>query len=195
MSITLTATKREIIGKKVKNLRKQAIVPGNLLGRNIENISIQVNERELQAALKAAGTTKIIDLDLDGTTYEVLLREVTRTASQQHFVHFELYAPDMTIAVNTTVKINFVGESALVTAGGILVTPQSSIEVSALPKALPESIDVDVSVLEKFSDVVTVGSLKAVEGVTFTGSAGQALAYVAETRATRAAAAAAKAEA
>ena len=195
MSITLTATKREIIGKKVKNLRKQAIVPGNLLGRNIENISIQVNARELQAALKAAGTTKIIDLDLDGTTYEVLLREVTRTASQQHFVHFELYAPDMTIAVNTTVKINFVGESALVTAGGILVTPQSSIEVSALPKALPESIDVDVSVLEKFSDVVTVGSLKAVEGVTFTGSAGQALAYVAETRATRAAAAAAKAEA
>ena len=192
MSIALTASKREVIGKKVKNLRKQSIIPGNLLGRNIDNISIQVNERELQVALKAAGTTKIIDLDVDGTVHEVLLRDVNRTLCQQHFVHFEFYAPDMNIPVNTNVAIKFIGESDLVTAGGILVTPQSSLEVSALPKALPEFIEVDVSGLKKFSDVVTVASLPAIEGISFTGAAGTAVAYVAETRATRSASAAEK---
>ena len=190
MSIELKAAKREALGGKVKALRKTGVVPGNLQGRNIENVNIQINEKDLQGALKASGTTNIIDLDVDGTKYEVLLREVERTPNQQHFTHVEFYAPDMNVAVRTTVKLKFVGESKLVVAGGILVTPSSEIEVSALPKALPEFIQIDTSDLKDFSDVITVGSLPKIEGVNFTGSAGTALAYVAETRATRAAKAA-----
>ncbi len=193
MSIELKASVREIIGKKSKNLRKEGIVPGNLQGRNIENVSIQIDQKALQVALKQSGTTKIIDLDVDGTKYEVLLREVLRTSNQQHFVHVEFYAPDMTVAAKTTVPVRTIGESALVTAGGILVTPQSNLELAALPKVLPEFIEIDVSVLKEFSDVITVASLPEVEGVTYLSPAGTALAYIAETRATRAAAAAEKA--
>ena len=55
MSITLKAAKREIVGKKSKKLRREAIVPGNLQGRKIENVNIQIDEKDLQVAIKAAG--------------------------------------------------------------------------------------------------------------------------------------------
>ncbi|WDE97876.1 50S ribosomal protein L25 [Lentisphaera profundi] len=189
MSIILKAAKREIVGKKSKQLRREAIVPGNLQGRKIENINIQLAERDLQVAIKAAGTTNIIDLDIDGTVHEVLLREVIRTTSQQHYIHVEFYAPDMNTPVKTSVPVKATGESPLVTSGGILVTPQSNLELSALPKALPAFIEIDISVLQKFSDVITVASLPAIEGVDFLSPAGTALAYIAETRATRSASA------
>ena len=195
MSIELKAAKREIVGKAYKKLRKDALVPGNLQGRKIENVNIQIAERDLQNAIKEAGTTNIINLDVDGTTHEVLLREVVRTTNQQHFIHVEFYAPDMDTAVKTSVPVKVIGDSKLITAGGILVTPQSTLEITALPKDLPEFITVDISTLKSFSDVITVGSLPQIEGVTFSSPAGTSLAYVAETRATRAAAAAEKAAA
>ena len=58
------------------------------LGCKIDNINIQIAERDLQSAIKEAGTTNIT-LDVDGTTHEVLLREVIRTTNQQHFIHVE----------------------------------------------------------------------------------------------------------
>ena len=192
MSIELKAAKREIVGKAYKKLRKDALVPGNLQGRKIENVNIQIAERDLQKAINEAGTTNIINLDIDGTSHEVLLREVVRTTNQQHFIHVEFYAPDMDLAVKTSVPVRVKGDSKLITAGGILVTPQSNLEISALPKALPEFIEIDISNLQSFSDVVTVGSLPAIEGVEYLSPAGTSLAYVAETRATRAAAAAEK---
>ena len=195
MSITLKAAKREIVGKKSKKLRREAIVPGNLQGRKIENVNIQIAQKDLQVAIKAAGTTNIIELDVDGAKHEVLLREVLRTANQQHFVHVEFYAPDMNVAVKTSVPVKVVGDNKLITAGGILVTPQSNLELAALPKALPEFIEVDISSLESFSDVITVASLPAIENVEYLSSAGTALAYIAETRATRSATADEKEEA
>lgn len=192
MSITLKAAKREIVGKKSKKLRREAIVPGNLQGRKIENVNIQIEEKALQVAIKAAGTTNIIELDVDGTKHEVLLREVLRTTNQQHFVHVEFYAPDMDTAVKTSVPVKVVGDNKLITAGGILVTPQSNIELAALPKALPEFIEIDISTIQSFTDVITVASLPALENVEYLSAPGTSLAYIAETRATRAAAAAEK---
>ena len=78
----------------------------------------------------------------------------------------------MDLAVKTSVPVRVKGDSKLITAGGILVTPQSNLEISALPKALPEFIEVDISTLKSFSDVITVGSLPAIEGVEYLSPAG-----------------------
>ena len=195
MAISLKAQERTVKGKKVKTLRRAGIVPAEIYGQGGDNISIQVTETDFKAAVKEAGTTQLISVDVDGKTTDVLLKEVTRTLDRQHIVHADLYSVDPSTKVKCTVPVKVTGESQLVVAGGVMVLGASAVEVFCLPKDIPSVITADAATLKNFSDVINAGNLEVGEGIEIISNPSLMIAYVGQTRATREAAAQAKAEA
>ncbi len=193
MAISLTATKREVVGKRVRGLRRNGIVPCQVYGKTTKNFEIQVSEDDIKLALKAAGTTRLITLSVDGKTYPVLAREIVRTVDQKHFVHVDFFAVDSDTPVRAVVPLVVKGDSPLVAQGGVLVTPVSTLKITCLPKDLPESLEIDAASLASFKDLVTAGNIKVPAGIKVTTGARTTLAYVSQTRATKAAEEAAKA--
>ena len=195
MAISLTAQERTVKGKKVKTLRREGIVPAEIYGQGGDNVSIQVSEIDLKAAIKEAGTTQLISVDVEGNKTDVLLKEVVRTLDRKHIVHVDLYSVSQGVKVKCTVPVNVTGESPLVAGGGVMVLGASTVEVLCLPKDIPSVITADASTIVNFSDVLNAGSLAVGEGVEITSNPSLMVAYVSQTRATREAAAAEKEEA
>ncbi len=74
--IVLNSEKREAVGKnKVTKLRQQAIVPGVVYAKDKENINVQFTSRDFEKVLSQAGTTTIIDLNIDGEKVPVLIKD------------------------------------------------------------------------------------------------------------------------
>lgn len=196
MSITLQAQKREVIGKKVKVLRREGLVTGEVYGKKFGNLSIQIDAIALRSALKEAGTTEFITLEVEGEkAVEVLAKEIIRGIDGKSFVNADFIAIDMDSPMKVVVPVKLTGESPLIAAGGILVAGATAIEVEALPKLIPSKLVVDTSVIADFSEPITVATLALPEGVKAVTNAATTVAAVAETRASRAAKAAAKAAA
>ena len=193
MAITLAATKREITGKKVKTLRREGIVPAEVYGKTADNQTVQVDAIELRAVLKEAGTTKLVSLKIEnGTDADVLVKEITRAMDGRTITHAEFYAVDLNTPTSAVVPVKLINEEgcAPLGRGGIVVAGLASLEILALPTAIPEFIEVDLSIIADFSDILTVEKVVAPEGVTITSNPSTTVAAVAETRASKAAAAA-----
>ena len=195
MAIALKGQERTLKGKKVKSLRRKGIVPAEVYGKGEENVSVQFDERELAKTVTEAGTTQIIDLDVNGKQLSVLVKDVVRSLDRKSIVHIDLYAVNADIAVKAVVPVKVVGESPLVAKGGVLVAGADQVEVSCLPKAIPQLLKVDASKLLDFSDILSVSDIEAPEGVEILTNGGTMVAYISHTRATRSAAPAAAAEA
>ena len=189
MAITLKGQERTVKGKKVKSLRRQGLVPAEIYGKGGDNLSAQFDHRELQGVLREAGTTSLISIDIEGKEVNVLVKEVVRSLDRKSIVHIDLYSVNTGVAVKTTVPVKVIGESPLITKGGILVTGASSVEVICLPKDIPAELVVDSSKLIDFSDVISVGDIEVGEEVEIASNKSVMVAYISQTRATRSAAA------
>lgn len=172
--ISLRASVRTITGKKVGALRRAGIIPGNIYGRGIESLAVQVDVREFRDALTAAGSTSVVDLHVvtgsgreDGKSHPVLIERVSTHPATGKVLHVDLRQVDLNRPVRTAVPITVTGESpAVANEGGVLMTSLDSLEVEALPRLLPHEIEVDVSVLKEIDSQIVVGDLKLPAGVT-----------------------------
>lgn len=197
MAITLTATKREVTGKKVKTLRREGIVPAAVYGKSAENQSVQVEAVALKDALRAAGTTKLIALEVaNGSNADVLVKAIDRELDGRTIKHVDFYAVDMNAVTTTVVPVTFINEEECTPLGkgGILVTGLTSLEIECLPADIPEFIEVDLSVINDFPDIITVDKVTPPAGIKITSNPSSTVAATAETRASKAAAAALRAE-
>ena len=158
-SFHLKAEPRTLLGKKARRLLRNGIVPGALYDSRGQSQPVQFHERELLRVLHEAGTTHLIEVELDGQRVSTLLREVDREPITARIRHVSLWALPMDEPIETEVPIAFVGESDAVRAGGILVHPIEKLTVRCLPKDIPEAIVVDLSVLKEFGDSIHVRDL------------------------------------
>lgn len=170
MGIELKAAPRTVLGKKVKQLRRQGFIPGVVYGAALEEpVSVQVDARELRKALQQAGVSHLIDLQIEGQSrpLSVLVRDVQRDPVRHDLLHVDFLAVRMDEAVRIEVPVHISGEPAPV-GQNIAVVSQvlEVVEVEALPAHLPSSIDVDVTdLLKNVGDVLTVADLPVPEGV------------------------------
>ena len=88
----IEAEPRTIVGKKVKGLRSQGLVPVVVYGPRIEPISLQMNERVLDSTLRRAGGTNLIDIKINGDTHTVLARDVQRDVLKGNILHADFFA-------------------------------------------------------------------------------------------------------
>lgn len=203
---TLKVDKRDIVGKKVKKLRREGILPATIYGKDIKSLSVQVMLKEFEKIHKEVRETGLVDLTLDSEkTHPVLIKNVQLDPKTSLPIHADFYQVNLTEKIRAHVPVEPVGEpKAVVDKIGILEVPLSEIEVEALPTDLPEKIEVDVANLANIDDQITVADVKVSTGVTIVTEPGQILFKIGElvtkeaeelAKAEEAAAAAAAAEA
>jgi large subunit ribosomal protein L25 len=182
-SIAITATKREVSGKKVKSLRIAGKLPAVLYGHNVETQQIEISEKDFAQAFKSAGESTLIDLAVDGKSQPVLIHEVQHHYLHGKPIHVDFYAVNMTEKIKVKVPVHFNGEAGAVKAlGGTLVKNLSEIEVECLPGDIPQAFEVDISSLETFEDAIRVSSLKVEKNVTVMTPADEVIVTVAAPR-------------
>ena len=165
--ITLKIEKREILGKKVRALRRQGLTPGVVYGAGMESVAVQAEASEVSRVYKAAG--KHSPVQLTGLKRRIaMIKDVemhpTRTGE---ILHISLHAVRADEPVIAEVPIELVGkgESAAERAGLIVLQAIEKIEIKALPMDLPEVLKVSLEKLEKEGDRVTVGDIILPAGV------------------------------
>jgi large subunit ribosomal protein L25 len=157
--------RRTVFGKKVKRLRRLGRTPGVIAGPVVpEPIPVAVDEREFERAFHHVGTARLVDLVVDGTTYPVFIREVALHPVTREILNVEFYAPDLARPVTVTVPVVTVGELAPDVVGVVTIqTPE--LEIRALPDAVPEHIEVDLSLLSTERTVIHAGEIPLPVGV------------------------------
>lgn len=166
----LAATKREITGRKVKNLRAEGFVPAAIFGPSTPSMSISVNAKEFAKVFGKQGYNKFIELDIEGESKPIrtLVKNVTIHPLKDYFIDISLYAVDEGKKIKVEVPVEIVGESPAVKQKiGFLVTPLDSISVYTLPKDLPDSFVVDISEMVQPGDSILIRDLDLPEGVEY----------------------------
>jgi large subunit ribosomal protein L25 len=147
--ITLTAEVRKEIGKRLQALRKTGKVPGIYYGHGQQNIAVALPESALKP-LYTSPAINIINLKLnDGSSHMCILRDVQLDPVTEQAVHFDLYGVNENEALTIEVPIKLTGGIPKgVREGGILQHILHKLEVSCLPKNIPDHIEINVEGLE-----------------------------------------------
>lgn len=162
----IEAEKRTHMGKKVRALRRQGLLPAILYGADTEPIPIQMNAHEATQTLSGASGATLIDLNLEGDTHKVLVREVQHDVIRRDLLHVDFLKVAMDVRIRAEVPVELVGEApAAKELGGVLVPGLNTIEVEALPSDLIDRVVVDLSPLEEIDDSIHVSDLSLGEGI------------------------------
>ena len=166
--ITLSVNKREIVGKKVKELRAQGLVPGVIYGAKIEPIMVQIELLTLVKVIKAAGTHTPIEIAIEGgEKHIVIIKEVVRAVAKTTPIHIEFQAVSADQAVRTEVPIRVIDEeeSQAKKLGFLFMQQLEEVEVKAKPADLPGFLAVSAKNLEKHDDKLLVSDIIVPKGV------------------------------
>src|SRR3989344_3213681 len=116
---------------------------------------------EKQSLVIEANTREINGKQVRGLRAEGLIHDIQRDNVSDLVSHIDFYQVKMTEKLTATIPLKFVGvPSAVKELGGTLMHPMSEVEVESLPADLPHEIEVDVSGLSGFDQVVRVSDLK-----------------------------------
>lgn len=176
----LKVEKRTILGKKLKKLRRDGIIPANVYGKNIKSESIQVKADELEKVYKETGETGLVDLEFSGKSIPVLIHNVQKNFRGK-VLHTDFFQVNLKEKVKAMVPLEIVGEpKAVIDKIGILMNILSEVEVEALPEELPEKIDVNVEHLANIDGQITVADLKAPSNVEILTDSSQVVSKIGE---------------
>ena len=156
----LAVTKRDI-GKKVKALREEGVLPAVLYGRSEAATPIAVNRKAFEKVYKAAGESSVVTLTGLGGTKSALIQQVDVHPVSGAPLHADFYTIAKGQKVTVSVPLEFDGTApAVKDLGGILTKVMHEIEIECEPAELPHAIHVDVSVLATLEDQIKVKDLK-----------------------------------
>lgn len=184
----LVAEIREGKGKgTARKLRAAGRIPAVLYGRGRESRSLTLDPHALERLLRAsdAGMNTLIDLRVSGPEamdQVVLVKELQRDPVRGVPLHADLYQVDLETSIEVSVPIHLVGQPVGVELNdGILDHSLRELEIACLPRAIPESFDVDVSALD-IGDSIHVRDLALPEGVELRSDADLSVASVVAAR-------------
>jgi len=157
----LKAEKRTVEGRKVKKLRKEGILPGNVYGKKIKSQSVQVELKEFEKTYHEIGETGLLTLVVGSDEKPVLIHNLQRNPVTDAPIHVDFLQVDLKEKVEADIPVELSGESpAEKQALGTVVQYINEIKVEALPGDLPEKFEVDTSVLADVDQSIFVKDLK-----------------------------------
>jgi large subunit ribosomal protein L25 len=164
---TLKATTRTMMGKQVKLLRSNGQLPGVLYGHGQESTSLTFDTIEYNKLFRKAGMSTLVDLVIDeAKPVKVLLHAPQVHPAKAHTIHADFYAVKMTEKLQTEIPLHFIGESEAVDVlDGSLATQLDALNVECFPDKLVSSIEVDLSALKTFDDIIRVENIVVPEGI------------------------------
>lgn len=155
--IVIQATPRTVIGKQVRALRREGLLPAVLYGPHMKPIIISMDAHSSSRTLKHMTASSLVTIELEGKEYPALVREKQRNFITNILLHVDFQVVSMTETLRTKVGIQLVGEAPVVdTLDAILINGLEELEVECLPQDLPERIEVDISTLVNVGDGIYV---------------------------------------
>ena len=148
----LEAKTRDSVGTATsKKIRRDKGIPAVVYG-DLKNSNIVLDANEVAKQVKDSGFySNVIKLTLGKETIDVILKDLQRDPRKSNITHMDFFAVDKNKAVIVNVPIMFINEETCVgvkMGGGMISHIQSELEVSCLPKDIPENITVDIAELE-----------------------------------------------
>lgn len=186
----LKTAMREGVGTSVaKKLRREGIAPGVIYGGDQRSYPVQMREKEIASLLKAASSENVlVDLEVEGADTPnklVLIQAVQRHTMNGSVMHVDFQAVREDHEIKATLPVNLHGEPAGVKEGGLLEHQLHQVEISCLPKHLPETLEFEVSQLS-LGEALHIGDVEFPEGVTPNLNDNVVIAIVVETRTAKA---------
>ncbi len=164
--VVLNASKRDVMGKQVKALRREGKLPAVIYGRHTEPIKINLDAHTAAMTLGKLTASSLVTINVDGTEYPALVREKQRDFIKNRLLHVDFLAVSMSEKLRTRVSVHFTGVSGAVKDyNAVLVKNLEQLEVEALPNDLPERIEVDISTLAKPGDGIRVREVNVPDSV------------------------------
>jgi large subunit ribosomal protein L25 len=158
--IVLKASRRDVVGKQVKAMRRAGKLPAVIYGKNTEPVNIWLDAHSASLALAKVTSSSLVILDVDGKEYPALVREKQRDFIKNRLLHVDFLAVSLTEKIRATVSLHYVGVSpAVKDFNAVFVHNLEQLHVECLPADLPERIDVDISMLKRVGDIIRVGDI------------------------------------
>ena len=185
-NITLSASPREITGKKVKQLRLEGLTPIILYGPSSETIALQTDTKHLRQVLDRAGTTHKITIEIEGESEprQAIARSLQIHPTRLTPIHADLLQVHEDVAVETTVPLEITGDEPEIIALGEsnVVQLVETLRVRAKPDVLPTMIGIDCSGLSRIGQVYRVSDLEVEDGVHILNDPNRAIARLSAKR-------------
>jgi large subunit ribosomal protein L25 len=165
----LKAEKREVLGSKVRKMRKEGLIPATVFGKTVDSISIQISSVEFNRVYKQAGETSLIWISVDGESKErpTLVKDLSNNPLSGKIVHIDFHQVNLKEKVTANVPVEIIGESELIKSGAaVLDIHLDEVEVEALPTDIPEKLVFDISILNQVGDSLLLSSVVLPAGVT-----------------------------
>lgn len=145
----------------LSSLRNRGLIPAVLYGKNAENQNLAVEYAPFLKVYKKAGESALVDLQIGNKPVaKVLIQEIQINPLTDKIIHVDFRKVLMTEKIETEIPLKFVGESAAVQEQqGTLVKSKDALRVRCLPGFLLSEIEVDLSPLKVFDDLIRVKDL------------------------------------
>ena len=151
-----------------RRLRRTGQVPAIVYGGELKPVSIQLLHKDVLAASQNEWfDSSILDLSLGGDVQKVLLRDMQRHPFKQQVLHLDFQRVNDNEAIRARVPLHFLNQetSPAGKTSGVIVTHElNEIEVSCLPRHLPEFIEIDLGQIT-LGDIIHLSEIKLPEGV------------------------------
>ena len=134
---TLVAEPRTVVGKQVKQLRREGWTPAVIYSTKQEPMNIKLETLPLYKTLRKASTTHLIDVDVEGKKHTVLAREIQQHVTRGDLVHVDFLEVDMKVVITSEAELVGVGEAAPEADGlGVVTLSLRSVAIECLPDDL-----------------------------------------------------------
>jgi large subunit ribosomal protein L25 len=166
--VTFAAQRRTVFGKAVRQLRREGIVPGNIVVSGRDSVAIQLNGADFQKFLTKNHATTVLRLTLDGDAASdtVMVQRVEHEPVTRAILHVDFAHVNMSVATHARVPIRLEGDAPGVKSyNAMLLTMLDHVEVEALPANLPDALTLDVSGLTELHATLSVRDLSVPPGV------------------------------
>jgi large subunit ribosomal protein L25 len=175
-SLKLHADSRDILGKKVRFLRRQGITPVHVIGHGIDSLSLQCDTVNLRQVLGQAGSTKLVSLKVgkERKNRSVLVKKIQVEPMSGEVLHVDFYEISMQEKVKMEVPVKTIGESALLKIkGNILVQDVHALSVECLAADIPDHFEINMEELVEVGQTIRVRDIVVADGVTVFNDGGQ----------------------
>lgn len=159
--LVITAEPRKVLGKKVKKLRSEGILPGNIFGKDMKSYSLQLVDKDFRKLFKEAGETGVVEVKVKDKTYSVLINTVQKHPVTGKTLHVDFHKVNLKEKITANVPLKLTGESPAEKSGvGLLLQTINEIEVESLPTDIPSQVEIDVSHLAEIGNSIHISDLK-----------------------------------
>ncbi len=179
---SLKVAKRKVLGKNVKKLRRDGLIPGNVYGKAMKSIAVELPLKDFQVVFKQVHETGLVDLMVEaGEPIPVLIHNVQLDPKSHSPLHADFFKVNLKEKITAKIPVVAIGEpKAVIDKIGLLEQPVAEIEVEALPTDLPEKIEVSVDALAEVDAQILVSDLKIAAEVTVLSEPSQVIFKIGE---------------